>query len=89
MPRAPFIPLLVVLAGCVLPAANVRSDDTVKFTQIFDGKSLQGWKGEAARWRVEGGVIVGEIPAGQRLDHNNSAGRCGLPLGHDPGAGPL
>lgn len=30
------------------------------FTQIFDGKTLQGWDGDPAIWRVEDGSIVGE-----------------------------
>jgi hypothetical protein len=30
------------------------------FTAIFDGKTLQGWDGDPAFWRVENGAIVGE-----------------------------
>ena len=30
------------------------------FQQIFDGKSLDGWDGDANFWRVENGAIVGE-----------------------------
>ena len=61
---------LAIVAGGVLRPTEVRSEDEVRFTQIFDGKTLNGWKGEAEKWRVENGAIVGEIPAGQRLDHN-------------------
>jgi len=35
------------------------------FTQIFDGKSLEGWDCDADFWRVEDGEIVGET----RADH--------------------
>jgi hypothetical protein len=31
---------------------------------IFDGKTLQGWDGDAAYWRVETGAIVGETKPG-------------------------
>jgi hypothetical protein len=31
------------------------------FQSIFDGKSLDGWKGDPKYWRVEGGEMVGEI----------------------------
>ncbi len=31
------------------------------FRAIFDGKSLDGWDGNPAYWRVENGCIVGEI----------------------------
>jgi hypothetical protein len=30
------------------------------FTQIFDGKTLAGWDGDPAIWRIENGAIVGE-----------------------------
>jgi hypothetical protein len=41
------------------PAA-LNFDDHTGFTQIFDGKSLDGWDGDPAIWRVENGAIVGE-----------------------------
>ena len=31
---------------------------------LFDGTSLQGWKGDEDLWRVEDGVIIGEGPEG-------------------------
>ncbi|MFM1559076.1 MAG: PVC-type heme-binding CxxCH protein [Roseibacillus sp.] len=37
---------------------------------LFDGKSLEGWDGNKKWWRVENGSLVGEIPAGQSLGHN-------------------
>ena len=45
-------------------------DDESAFTKIFDGESLTGWVGEDQHWRVEGGAIVGEIPAGKKLEYN-------------------
>lgn len=35
-------------------------DDRTGFRQIFDGKTLTGWDGDPAIWRVEDGAIVGE-----------------------------
>ncbi len=70
MRQAPVILLLTVLVSGIVHPATVWSEDKVEFTQIFDGKTLDGWKGEVDRWRVEDGAIVGEIPAGGRLDHN-------------------
>jgi len=35
--------------------------DEPGFTPIFDGKSLSGWEGDPKYWRVEGGVMTGEI----------------------------
>lgn len=31
------------------------------FQAIFDGKTLNGWEGDSTYWRVEDGVMVGEI----------------------------
>ena len=37
---------------------------------LFDGRSLDGWEGNQARWRVEDGAITGEIAAGDTLKDN-------------------
>jgi hypothetical protein len=34
------------------------------FAPIFDGKTLNGWDGDPAYWRVENGAIVGQTKAG-------------------------
>lgn len=35
-------------------------DDHTGFEAIFDGKTLKGWEGDPALWRVENGEIIGE-----------------------------
>ncbi len=35
--------------------------DEPGFKPIFDGKTLAGWEGDPTYWRVEDGVLVGEI----------------------------
>ena len=70
MRQTPIILLLTVLVWGIIYPVTVRSEDEVEFAQIFDGKTLDGWKGEEGSWRVEDGAIVGEIPTGERLDHN-------------------
>jgi hypothetical protein len=35
--------------------------DEPGFRPIFDGKSLDGWEGNAKYWRVENGLLTGEI----------------------------
>ncbi len=37
---------------------------------IFDGRTLNGWQGNPASWRVEDGAITGTIAAGQKLAKN-------------------
>ena len=50
------------------PYAPTQSDrpepiagDEPGFEQIFDGRTLAGWEGNPAYWRVENGALVGEI----------------------------
>ena len=45
----------VVLAMAVAPAA-----DDEGFVALFDGKTLEGWNGDARFWRVDDGAIVGQ-----------------------------
>ncbi len=40
------------------------------FKDIFDGKTLKGWKGDPAYWRVENGNLVGEITPDKLLKNN-------------------
>jgi hypothetical protein len=41
------------------------------FKQLFDGKTLKGWEGDPALWRVENGTLVGEILPGKPLKTNS------------------
>jgi len=52
-----------------LAALTVHAD-TPKSQALFDGRTLQGWQGDAASWRVEDGAITGEIRAGESLKEN-------------------
>lgn len=45
-------------------------DDATGFTPIFDGKTLSGWDGDPAFWRVQDGAIVGESTADRPLPRN-------------------
>jgi Domain of Unknown Function (DUF1080) len=47
-------------------------DDHRGFESIFDGKSLKGWDGDQAFWRVENETIVGESTAEKQLKGNNT-----------------
>jgi len=40
------------------------------FESIFDGQSLEGWKGDTSVWRVENNSIVGEVTAAYPLTTN-------------------
>ncbi|MGB6943586.1 MAG: DUF1080 domain-containing protein [Bryobacteraceae bacterium] len=50
------------LAALLCLTAGLASAQS--FTPIFDGKTLHGWDGDPAYWRVENGAIVGQTKAG-------------------------
>lgn len=56
-------------SGPVMPTP-LALDDHTGFTSIFDGKSLSGWDGDPAFWRVEAGTMVGESTAARPLERN-------------------
>jgi hypothetical protein len=58
--------------------AEDKKDDTDKWTPLFNGKDLTGWKThpkDKARWSVKDGILLGEGPAGhlfsERGDYEN------------------
>src|SRR5580693_750968 len=58
--------LVLILAFGILQSLQLHAADAVP---IFDGKSLNGWEGNTANWRVEQGAIVaGELD--RKQPHN-------------------
>lgn len=69
------IPLNLILSSIILIAslgcstnstkeANIEIievDENDGFIAIFDGQSLDGWEGDSVYWRVENGLLTGEI----------------------------
>ncbi|MEL7496980.1 MAG: family 16 glycoside hydrolase [Planctomycetota bacterium] len=47
-----------------------QASDEEGFKSIFDGKTLDGWQGDAKLWRVENGAIVGETTDSVKVDRN-------------------
>jgi hypothetical protein len=45
-------------------------DDHVGFQSIFDGRTLSGWDGDPAFWKVENGAIVGQSTAENPVKEN-------------------
>ena len=60
---------LLVITSCRTSVGNHNGEDG--FTQIFDGKTLKGWKGDENLWRVESGALVGEITPATVLEKNS------------------
>lgn len=55
----------ILMAACkeekTTPKTTETAMETPVFKKIFDGKTLNGWKGDPNYWRVENGNLVGEV----------------------------
>lgn len=75
----PFFGLLLLCgcSGCSSSRSTQESKISTKadkegFVKLFDGKTLHGWEGDTACWRVENGIVVGEItPSSTPLKSNS------------------
>ena len=66
-------PVLMLLAVIVISNGQscIAQKNKNGFVQIFDGKTLKGWKGDTVYWRVENGSLVGEITPATLLKTNS------------------
>lgn len=64
------IVFLGLLLG-VLPSSQAQHMPANGFIDLFDGKSLNGWRGDTALWYVKDKSIVGEIKPGKELQRNS------------------
>lgn len=63
----------VLVNVCTIPCMaqkKVRKDKE-GFVQIFDGKTFNQWRGDTAYWRIENGVLTGEIKPGKEIKTNS------------------
>tara|TARA_R110002033_G_scaffold145666_1_gene183305 strand:- start:895 stop:1677 length:783 start_codon:yes stop_codon:yes gene_type:complete len=58
-----FIQLRIFLFFLILfSCKSVKEDQkSTGFYSIFNGESLKGWKGDSTYWRVENGILIGEV----------------------------
>lgn len=52
-------------------AAQGQKKKEAGFIKIFNGKNLQGWEGDTLYWRVENGILTGEVTAATILKRNS------------------
>lgn len=50
-----------LFGGLLVCGEEPPNGEAGEFVAIFDGKTLDGWKGDPVYWRVENGNLVGEI----------------------------
>jgi hypothetical protein len=66
------IPTIPLFAAALLFLQSVTGAQAQgKFVEIFDGKTMNGWEGDADYWRVEDGCLVGEIKPDKLLKTNS------------------
>ncbi len=51
-------------------ASNSNNNDEDGFVALFDGETLDGWRGDSRFWRVEDGHIIGETTEDNPTEHN-------------------
>ncbi len=61
--------LVLIFNSCGVSKNKTHRDDE-GFVQIFDGKTLDQWKGDPAYWRVEDGCLVGVVTPETLLKRN-------------------
>ena len=68
-----FLTLFFWLLSCKSTQAgkNLSKNNQNDFNYIFNGKTLDGWEGDAKYWRVENGVLVGEVTPETILKNNS------------------
>ncbi len=55
----------------ILAGVDDELPDVARFKPIFDGESLDGWRGDLALWWAEDGHIVGQTDEDNPLAHNS------------------
>ena len=69
----------IALSGLALLSCNTgnsqqaveETSDSTAFTRLLADSSLLGWRGDTTLWRIEDGVLIGEITANTKLNHNS------------------
>ncbi len=72
-------PLPIMLSPALLSLTPSTSTITQGWTQIFDGKTLQGWDGSPEVWHVEDGTLVAESSPEHPSGTTNIIWRGGQP----------
>lgn len=63
---------LISLMGCwSLAWGGMAVAETGDWRDLFNGSDLQGWHGDPTYWRVEAGVLVGEVTPDTLLSRNS------------------
>lgn len=62
--------IILFLTACSPGKQAVSTTADKGFINIFDGKTLNGWEGDPKYWRVENGIMTGEVTPQTILKRN-------------------
>lgn len=68
-PGFKFICLGIILISILTCSCNGNRDKD-GFVKIFDGETLEGWRGDSTYWRAENGKLIGEVTPSTLLENN-------------------
>lgn len=63
--------LSLILILLALGFSCKYNEDKREFISIFNGKNLEGWQGDPTYWRVENGILTGEVTPETILKRNS------------------
>jgi hypothetical protein len=63
--------LVVVTTSCKHNQKEVDDKNENDFISIFNGENLEGWEGDPTYWRVENGILIGEVTPETILKRNS------------------
>lgn len=72
-----FLVVLLFFAACSSPSRQTdtadlqNGPDSEGFINLFNDTTLDGWEGDSTYWRMENGVLVGEITPATLLSRNS------------------
>ena len=61
--------IVLCVSSCKSKNAAIEKENT--FQSIFNGKDLEGWSGDPTYWRVENGILTGEVTPETILKRNS------------------
>ena len=62
---------MVLSLSCESANSNKPLKDTAVFTNIFDGKTFNGWKADTSVWHIENECFVGEVTPSKQIQTNS------------------
>ena len=61
--------IVFCLSSCKNKNPSLKNEN--RFQSIFNGKDLEGWSGDPKYWRVENGILIGEVTPETILKRNS------------------